>query len=384
MSSSKDKILIVSPTAPPMSGPEIMTAQLLRSPLKDHYHVVHYNISKQRHVDKKAKFDFFNVFFGFIQPVKLLWLMIRHRPVLVYTNMAQNPGGFLRYASFILVIFMFRTKIVVRVMGDGYHHFHENAGRIIRLLIGVVFRRIDGFIVRAEVLKSQFDGLVPADKIHVVYSGIDTDPFRKLRNEKNSDEIVVLFVGYLTQAKGAHDLLRAIPLITARHPNVKFQFMGAKIDIERNINYVKNPDSNNRILGDLISHTEVQKHAEFLGIQHGETKINTFVNADIFILPSYSEAFPTVVLEAMAAGLPIIATPIGALPEVFTSDNITFINLGDIEGIVTAISNMTISSEDRLEQGSQNRMMVNTLFNIKSYGDRVIRLFSFIINENNG
>ena len=356
-----------------------MTAQLLRSPLKNRYQLIHFNISKGRDVSTKARFDWINVAYGLVQPFQLFWLMVSYRPAIVYTNLAQNPGGFLRYASFVLVVSFFNTPVVVRVMGDGFNHFYARASRVLQWLIRLTLKQITRFIVRAEVLKRQFDTLVPSQKLRVVYSGIAIDDFDRPRSRQRNGQVRVLFVGYLTKAKGALDLLQAVPMVTAVQPQVMFQFMGSRIDVERNITYVDNPQSNERALQRLLSQKEVMEHVELLGVQSGEEKIKTFVNADIFVLPSYSEAFPTVVLEAIAAGLPVITTAVGAIPEAFSENALLLVEPGNIPQLTEAILTLVRDPELRQRLVACGRQMVQEKFNLDAYANRVDGVFREMI-----
>lgn len=378
---NKPKLLVVSPTPPPYSGPEVMTANLLQSPLKDSYELIHFNISKNREVSTKARFDRVNIIYGLLQPIKLFWLMAKHKPDVVYTNWAQNLGGFLRYASFILTIALFRKPVIVRVMGDGFDHFYASANPILQKIIALTLRKITRFIVRADVLKKQFTGIVPAAKLCVVYSGIDTNAFNQPRSELPNDQIRVLFVGYLTKAKGAFDLVRTVPEVVAKQPNVIFQMMGDNIDVERNITYVNSPNSNKATLQQLLSHEETSHYVELLGVRAGEKKISTFVNADIFVLPSYSEAFPTVVLEAMAAKLPVVATPVGVLPEIFDEQHIIFVEPGNINQLSTAILKLAQNPELRQTMGMSNQQIVQRHFNLQAYAKRVSTIIETVLHE---
>lgn len=359
-----------------------MTRHLLDSSLKEKYHLIHFNISKGRGVSTKARFDWINVTYGLLQPLHLFFLLLRHRPNVVYTNMAQNLGGFLRYASFVLVCATCGTPVVVRVMGDGFNQFYARSNPLVRWLIRRVLGSIRYFIVRAEALKKQFAALVPPENLCVIHSGIDTAAFNRSSNKFSDGPLYVLFVGYLTKAKGALDLLQAIPQIVADHPNVVFQLMGERVDIERNITYVSNPASNEQALDQLLARPDVHGHVQLLGVQSGEQKIESFVNADIFVLPSYSEAFPTVVLEAMAAGLPVIATPVGVLPEAFTEQNILFVQPGNVSELAGAITRLVDDTELRNRMGEQNRSVAQTRFNLEAYATRVDELFQKLLQKN--
>ena len=376
------RVLVVSPVPPPFAGPEVMTQHLLDSPLREWYDLRHYNISKGRDVATKGKFDFVSIVYGFVQPVKLVWLLLRHWPVLVYTLLPSNLGGFLRYASFVLICAALGRRVVVWVLGARWNHLYESSPAAGRMFLRFVLRRIDAFIVQADGLKEQFAGLVPPEKLHSVYSGINLSSFpvpatREGRQEKQEKK--VLFVGYLTHAKGALDLLEAVPGVAAAVPDVRFRLVGEMVDVERGITFISNPASNARRLGDLLGREEVVRHAELTGLQTGIDKVQSFLDADVFVLPSYSEAFPTVVLEAMAAGLPVVATPVGALPEVFSSENIVFVQPGDIAGLTEALVSLLGDAALRRRMGETNRRRVEEEFDDGAYARRVDRLFRTLL-----
>ncbi|MEM0896686.1 MAG: glycosyltransferase family 4 protein [Verrucomicrobiota bacterium] len=381
MPSRKKKLLIVSPTPPPMSGPEIMTRHLLNSSLRDGYELVHYNISKQRDIESKGRFDVVNLFFGFIQPFRLAWLLAVHRPAAMYTNLAQNAGGFLRYASFILVARVAACPVVTRVMGDGFGHFYRQAKW--KWFIHWVVARIDRVIVRAELLKKQFEGIVPFEKIRVVYSGIEVKEFERDDLKESKDgKLTFLFVGYLTQAKGAFDLLRSLPQVHREVPELQFHFMGARMSKERNITYIDGAARpQNEVLNELMEDDAVKECATFVGVLRGEDKIREFVNADALVFPSHSEAFPTVVLEAMAAGLPIISTPVGVLPEAFDETEILFNAPGDVDALATSVIKLAKDGELRKKMGTTNHARVRGDFTIDRYGNRVRALFDELLGQ---
>ena len=375
----KPKILVVSGTPPPYSGPEVMTSHLFGSPLQDTYHLIHFNISKGRDVSTKGRFDWINVAYGLFQPLQLFWLMLLNSPDVVYTNLVHNLAGFLRYASFILTVALFRKPIVVRVMSDGFNYLYQGANPALRWFTRQTLRRIDRLIVRAGALKKQFNGLVPPDKLRVVYSGINTSEFDRPRTRSNDGEIRVLFVGYLTKAKGAFDLLQAVPQVVTHHPSVKFQLMGPTLEVERSITYIDNPTNNEAILQQLLIRKEVSEHVELLGVQIGEEKISTFVNADVFVLPSYAEAFPTVILEAMAAGLPVVATSVGALPEAFDEHNILFVEPGNVYQLADAISWLIQNPDCCEKMGAYNRQIARQNFDLEAYASRIGAVFAELI-----
>ena len=84
----------------------------------------------------------------------------------------------------------------------------------------------------------------------------------------------------------------------------------------------------------------------------GIEKINWFEKADVLILPSHIENFPVVVLEAASAGMPVIASSIGALPDIFKHEvDILFIQPKDVTNLAKHISSLINSPDERQRLG---------------------------------
>jgi glycosyltransferase involved in cell wall biosynthesis len=348
-----------------------MTARLLQSPLREEFQLIHFDIGKKRSVESKGRFDLTNLLYGLWQPLQLAWILRREKPRVLYTNLAQNLGGFLRYASFILVARGLGTRVVVRVMGSGFDHFYRRSPAFLQKLIRGVLRRVDRVMIRGQCLAPQFEGIVPESKLRTVYLGIDPTEFDVPSEREKNQGIQVLFVGYLSKAKGALDLLQAAPLVVAQEPQTRFLLMGSRLRAERNILHIDNPTDNEAEVDRLITEHNLARHVEFLGVISGRQKVETFVNADIFILPSYSEAAPVVVFEAMAAGLPVVATPVGMLPEVFDEQHILYVPPGDPDALAERLLTLIRDPALRRKMGEHNQATVRERFNLSTYAAQV-------------
>ncbi len=197
---------------------------------------------------------------------------------------------------------------VVKVHGSDINvqaGFRLRRGQIARALRGAraVVSVSDALAVKVRDLG------VPGERVHLLYNGVDGDRFRpgdrlaaRRQLDLPPDAPVVLYVGNLKDAKGCVDLLEAFPAVLAKHPQARLV-----------------------MVGEGASRATLQARSAQLGMQdrlllagarpHDQLPL-WMQAANLLSLPSHNEGVPNVVLEAMACGLPVVATRVGGIPEV--------------------------------------------------------------------
>lgn len=134
-----------------------------------------------------------------------------------------------------------------------------------------------------------------------LYNNISRDNARKKLNIACSN-FILIFVGRFAPVKGLPFLIAAVSMIKNEIPNIKLLLIG----------YGDEQDN----LKESVKKLNLENNIVFLGPIEN-TEIPAYLSAsDVFVLPSLSEGLPLVILEAMAAGLPIIATKITGMPEI--------------------------------------------------------------------
>ncbi|HRN61943.1 MAG TPA: glycosyltransferase family 4 protein [Luteimonas sp.] len=182
--------------------------------------------------------------------------------------------------------------------------------RLRRSQIAAALRGARAVVAVSDALAGKVRELgVDPRRVHLIYNGVDSERFRPgdraaARGALGlpNDAPIVLYVGNLKQAKGCLDLLEAFPQVLARHPRALLAFVGdgpAAAALMRRA----------RELG-------IDDQVQLAGARPHEQLAQWMQAASLLSLPSHNEGVPNVVLEAMACGLPVVATRVGGIPEV--------------------------------------------------------------------
>jgi glycosyltransferase involved in cell wall biosynthesis len=146
--------------------------------------------------------------------------------------------------------------------------------------------------------------MAPADRIVVIPNGIEKVLVKKAKEEPNTPPIIGT-VGQLNKSKGYDYLIKAMPEILESIPLLTLEIIGEgaeRTDLES-----------------LINKLNLKKHVTLLGKK--SDIVNHLKNWDVFVAPSISETFGIAALEAMSAGLPVIASNVGGLPDIIENDH---------------------------------------------------------------
>lgn len=200
--------------------------------------------------------------------------------------------------------------------------------------------------------------------IRVIHNSVDADFFSP---ERSASEKVVLFTGRLIALKGLAYLVDAIPKVLRDHPDALFAFVGPgnPYPYENRLRKLGVPSGNFRFEG------YVGNRNDLLGYYRG---------CAVYVAPSLYENMPMGILEAMACAVPVVATNVGGIPEVITSEEQgTLVPRRSSEALAKAISALLQDSKRRLEIGTAARRRVAEEFNWTTGAKRIADLYDEIL-----
>jgi len=167
-------------------------------------------------------------------------------------------------------------------------------------------------------------------------------------NNKDREDRKILFAGHIIESKGIFELISACVQI----PNIKLTFIG------------RFAEETVKSLRLIASEKEDDSWVEFLGEHSIERVISEMCTSSIFVLPSYTEGFPNVILESMACGCAIIATRVGAVPEMLDDNCGIIIEPRNTSQLKDAL-NTLLDDPNKIYQISLNsKNLVNNLYSI--------------------
>ncbi len=306
MVDEKRKIIFFGKLPPPFIGPAVATQILLNSKLRDYFELIHLDLSDHRDINTLGKLDFTNFYLAFKQYFNLIRLILKHKPHLVYIPVGQNTVSYIRDSICILLVRLFRSKVVCHLRGGNFKNWYDSAHSLVKWWVRYVHQKVSAQIVLGRNLRQLFNWLIPDEKIYVVPNGGNYN-FPPVTKDENS--IRVLFLGNFIGTKGVLDVLKASIMIhenqEIKNTDIKFLFAGNWRDTKTRVEFEK------------ILEEKPLLPVEMLGPVKGNDKLKLLASSDIFVFPTYypNEGHPWVIVEAMAAGLPIISTDHGAIIE---------------------------------------------------------------------
>jgi len=203
---------------------------------------------------------------------------------------------------------------------------------------------------------------IPKNKIRLLLNGIDAKTFHP--SEKKSDNLV-LFVGRITYAKGLHILLESLRYLKKK---IHLVIIGPS---DWDIEYFR------EILVRMENENKKGEHKiTYLGSQEQTNIIEWYQKASVFVLPSFREAFAIVNLEALACETPVIATNIGAIPEVIQhGKNGILIPPNNAIKLAEAIQYLLDNKDVRARFGREGRKFVVENFSYSVIAKKLPRIY---------
>lgn len=218
---------------------------------------------------------------------------------------------------------------------------------------------------------------VPDERVHVIHNGVETDRYVPSRLERSREAIrrslglgeedrVVLLPAVMREGKGHGRLLSVLPALRRRVPGLRVLLAGSG-ELEDELRR----EARHRGVGGVV---------RFLGFRSDIPEL--LAAADLVVLPSLSEALPTVLMEAAAAGRPVVATRVGGAPEIVRDGETGLLVPPDDPGaLVQAVSGLLLDPDRAWRYGRSARTLAERRFDMRRQVDWTLELWKDVAGK---
>lgn len=295
----------------------------------------------------------------------ITWHKISGRLALLHVNMASR-GSALRKYFIVSWAHLLGVPVVLHLHGGKFDTFYPNLGQFFQKRVREIFARSTHVITLGAVWKSFLveNVCVAPKKISVIANGVPAP--KHIEKKPTSEECHILFLGRLGTRKGVPELLEALASLSDE--NLKWR---ATLAGDGDVDLYK-------------------KEAKRLGLEHNltfpgwvdqNTVASLLSEADILVLPSHAENLPVAILEGLSYSLPIVVTPVGALPEMLTDGkDALFVPIGDAKKLAEALRKLLVSPFLRTELGENAFTLFQSKIDVRNTADEISKIYHNILD----
>jgi glycosyltransferase involved in cell wall biosynthesis len=373
-------ILMVGPI--PVGGSYIGGIGVSLQRLIDHWNLpvpmVHFNPELlRRPYGTTGQMRFRNLFLSIVTLVRLSYSVAKVRPSLVHYHTSRGLAFLKDMILAAVVRCLFRVTTVLHIRSsDATSILVSRAPRLQSFQLRVLQHCCDRLVLLSENVLDDFVTILGPDagqrfRAHcTVLPNFTLLPATYRKHRAPDDCVRVFYLGNIGAGKGIYDILEAARRLKGQGISPFKVVLAGPFNDRREEQRVRAMVANYRLEETIV----------FLGTVYERKKEAAFLEADVFVLPSYSEGMPQSLLEAMAYGLPVVVSNVGGIPEVVCDGQEgLMIKPGDIDGLCRALKQLIESVECRQRMGAAARHRMATHHTVELYLRQLQELYNLVL-----
>jgi len=329
-------------------------------------------VAYPRYINIPGKWSHLLSTYSMCSPIKINidQVIRKFKPHIIHAHTA-TPDGYLG----LTIKMKYNLPLVCSLRGSDIHTYPYNDSVTYRLTRKVILNA-DQILSVSDALRISAEQIAkPKNPIKVVYNGCELPPlanFQIKRGEIRSqlgigeNDVAIIFVGDIDKVKGIFELMEAFKLLKSKYPHLHLILLGDGPDRQPVLNMISSgiDNANVHLIG-KIPHDDVYHWLRA---------------SDLFVLPTYNEGLPNALLEAMACGLPVIATNVGGIPEVVRhGQNGILIEARNVNTLYQSIEKMLADPEIARNMGSSANRLIQQNFSWLNNAGKMMEIYKELI-----
>ena len=349
-------VVLLGPSREAISGVATHLNSLLGSRLATRFDLVHFQVGSQG----RREGPLARMLRLAVSPFALAATLLRTDAEVVHVNTSLNAKAYWRDLAYVLVAKFCGARVLYQMHGGMLDRF-TGGNALFAWFARAAARMPDARVVLSRAQQQAFQACAPGLAIEVVPNGIDCQPYKRYNRaaSERAAALRLIYVGRLVPQKGLPETIEALRLATSRGVAARLVLAGSGPEEAR--------------LRQQVRDAGLAREVAFVGAAHGQQKAQLLAQADVFVLASYAEGLPYSLLEAMAAGVVPIVTPVGGMLDVLTDgEHGLFVAPRDAHAIAEAISRLAADRASLARMSAACRARIAAGYSL----ERVARDFS--------
>ena len=292
-----------------------------------------------------------------------------HRPAIAHIHFCSR-ADFWKHSVCLWRARQAGARTIFHLHGGSFDAFHGGLAAPMRAFVHEIFRWPDRIVALSSYWQDFLAEFADPGRIRTLNNPIDCDrlaPEGSRRPDPAAPEILLL--GSLGRRKGHYETLEAFERVVAAHPKARLLFAGGEED----------PGARDRLEA-ICRERGLNERVSFLGPIGFEAKTDRLRRASVLVLASFGENMPIAVLEAMAAGVPVVASRTGAVPEVLDEGRVgRLVDAGDADGIADAILGLLADPAAAEAMGQAARARARARWDVSVIAEQVEAIYAELL-----
>jgi glycosyltransferase involved in cell wall biosynthesis len=306
------------------------------------------------------------------QYLRFLFCLASFRPQVVHVHTSHGIA-WLKDTFFLLAAKTCGCRVVLHIHSGYFDELNATRRSLFRCYARQVLLQADAVITVSTEWGRRLERTVAGCRVYSLLNCVAVETV-KATPRSRTGRARALFLGSVGPSKGVFDLLEAMRQLRSKGCRLHLSIAG---DEER--------EGDLRRARAMVAEFGLSETCELVGPVRGKAKARLLEESTVFVLPSYNEGLPVALIEALSAGLAVVATPVGGIPEVVLDGHNGFLvpcrDAGALAGRLALLAD-----DQRLRDlfGLRSREIAEQLLDVRPYVRRLTDLYELLADGNSG